>query len=447
MLSKTKKSKKAVSVLIGYVLLVSFIVIISGITYTWLKTYVPAQNLECQEGVSIFVKKSVYNSSTLELKVTLKNTGRFNIGGYFIHAKNDSSQELAIIDLSIYLNDSFGGALAGNSVLFSSASGELKSGEEENHIFIIPSALGNLFSITVTPVRFQEFNNRERFVSCVKSRTEQVIGEDIGGSGGSSGGAVCGNTIIESGETCDDGNLINGDGCSSTCQTEVLLCGNGITQGTEQCDDGNTVSGDGCSSTCQTEGTTYCGDEIVQTPNDNGQTETCDDGNVVNGDGCSITCTTESGWGCSGAPSTCTQLCGNSVLDGTEECDGGVSCQIDCSCPASYIPDLNTPPGCTLIGNNQCDVGETCADSDCDGQTAQCPAGVCNSGICVSTGGGAPSCINYCLSLGSGYSTSTCPANNGQCNSRPGDAQPGGIPECLASGAAASDICCCEPAI
>ncbi len=34
-------------------------------------------------------------------------------------------------------------------------------------------------------------------------------------------GAVCGNGVIEGGETCDDGNTVSGDGCSSTCQTEV----------------------------------------------------------------------------------------------------------------------------------------------------------------------------------------------------------------------------------
>jgi len=32
----------------------------------------------------------------------------------------------------------------------------------------------------------------------------------------------CGNGNIEAGETCDDGNLIDGDGCSATCQTETL---------------------------------------------------------------------------------------------------------------------------------------------------------------------------------------------------------------------------------
>jgi cysteine-rich repeat protein len=34
----------------------------------------------------------------------------------------------------------------------------------------------------------------------------------------------------------------------------VILCGNGTVDAGESCDDGNTVSGDGCSSTCQIEG-------------------------------------------------------------------------------------------------------------------------------------------------------------------------------------------------
>ncbi len=37
---------------------------------------------------------------------------------------------------------------------------------------------------------------------------------------GESASAVCGNGITESGEQCDDGNTVSGDGCSSTCQTE-----------------------------------------------------------------------------------------------------------------------------------------------------------------------------------------------------------------------------------
>ncbi len=70
---------------------------------------------------------------------------------------------------------------------------------------------------------------------------------------------VCGNGIIEIGEGCDDGNLLNGDGCSSLCQIEILPsspfaeCGNGILEQGELCDDGNLIDGDGCSSSCQIE--------------------------------------------------------------------------------------------------------------------------------------------------------------------------------------------------
>jgi cysteine-rich repeat protein len=43
--------------------------------------------------------------------------------------------------------------------------------------------------------------------------SQQLLGPGIG--------AVCGNNITESGEQCDDGNVMSGDGCSSICEIEV----------------------------------------------------------------------------------------------------------------------------------------------------------------------------------------------------------------------------------
>ncbi len=102
-------------------------------------------------------------------------------------------------------------------------------------------------------------------------------------------GPVCGNGIVEAGEQCDDGNTVNGDGCSSTCQLEnpPAVCGNGILEAGEQCDDGNTVNGDGCSSTCQIETPPpVCGNGIVEAG------EQCDEGaaNGQPGSDCSATC-------------------------------------------------------------------------------------------------------------------------------------------------------------
>jgi cysteine-rich repeat protein len=77
--------------------------------------------------------------------------------------------------------------------------------------------------------------------------------------------AVCGDGAIAGAETCDDGNVNAGDGCSAACATETgwacpspgqpcaTVCGDGVKAGSEQCDDGNVVSNDGCSAACVAE--------------------------------------------------------------------------------------------------------------------------------------------------------------------------------------------------
>jgi cysteine-rich repeat protein len=62
----------------------------------------------------------------------------------------------------------------------------------------------------------------------------------------------CGNARIDSGEQCDDG-AMNGDRANVHCRTDCTLgrCGDGIIDTPlEQCDDGNTMNGDGCSQVC-----------------------------------------------------------------------------------------------------------------------------------------------------------------------------------------------------
>ena len=120
---------------------------------------------------------------------------------------------------------------------------------------------------------------------------------------------VCGDGVVAGGEQCDDGNTINGDGCSSTCQNETpgAECGNGVVETGEECDDGNTTDGDGCSSTCQEEEPEPedCGNGVLDAG------EECDDNNTTASDGCSATCTVEDGYVCAGAPSVCTMRNGS----------------------------------------------------------------------------------------------------------------------------------------
>lgn len=84
--------------------------------------------------------------------------------------------------------------------------------------------------------------------------------------------------MVKNGEVCDDGNL---GGCLSNCTgptpgyscTSGSLftpsicsekCGNMIITASENCEDGNTVNGDGCSSVCKTEVNWTC--TTVTTP-------------------------------------------------------------------------------------------------------------------------------------------------------------------------------------
>lgn len=77
--------------------------------------------------------------------------------------------------------------------------------------------------------------------------------------------SVCGDGIPNGGEGCDDGNDNDlGDGCSPGCKAEpkcipgagcTSSCGDGLILpgDDEECDDGNLKDGDGCSSTCRKE--------------------------------------------------------------------------------------------------------------------------------------------------------------------------------------------------
>lgn len=70
--------------------------------------------------------------------------------------------------------------------------------------------------------------------------------------------SLCPNSEINTGETCDDGNNMASDGCSSSCMVEAnyecsgvpsvcrKICSNGQIDSGEQCDDGNANFGDGC---------------------------------------------------------------------------------------------------------------------------------------------------------------------------------------------------------
>ena len=76
----------------------------------------------------------------------------------------------------------------------------------------------------------------------------------------------CGNTMVDPGEECDDGNDVATDACNNSCGV-AMGCGNGIVEAGEDCDDDNLASGDGCSATCTIEITCAVGQTAVVVAN------------------------------------------------------------------------------------------------------------------------------------------------------------------------------------
>lgn len=191
---------------------------------------------------------------------------------------------------------------------------------------------------------------------------------------------VCGNTLEEEGEECDDGNLTTetcnyGEEACTVCAADCTLqagevigyCGDGVTQDEhEGCDDGNTVTEvcdygltecGVCAADCtkQLGETSYCGDSIVN------DFEECDDGNDSNADFCLNFCVIN--------------VCGDGF-------DGGIIQNEECD-----DENLDVGDGCdNLCRVEECGNGRTDANEDCDDgntTTEACDYGEVGCQVCA----------------------------------------------------------------
>jgi|TARA_B100001971_G_C18223406_1_gene558734 flagellin-like protein len=166
------QNKKGVSNIIGYVLLIVITMVISTIVFQWMKTYIPTDSIDCPDSVSVFVKDHNYNCIENQFNFTLKNNGRFDIAGYFIHGTNSSEQELAVIDLTSYneLNSK------GIVIFDDDELNHLIPNNEINNIFDFSNnSFGQIYSIEIIPIRYQLINNKNRIVSCSNAKIKEII--------------------------------------------------------------------------------------------------------------------------------------------------------------------------------------------------------------------------------------------------------------------------------
>ena len=171
------KEKRGINVMIGYVLLITFVLTMGIVVYRNLKTYVPQELLECPDGASIFIQDYQYNCTTQEFSLTLKNNGRFDLAGYFIRGTNDTDQEVATLNLKSYLE--VGGVESVAGVLFAPVDptgNPFKTEQVVTHFYnLTNSGFGTIDKIEIEPARREIINNKYAFASCTKSTIKEQL--------------------------------------------------------------------------------------------------------------------------------------------------------------------------------------------------------------------------------------------------------------------------------
>ena len=144
-------------------------------------------------------------------------------------------------------------------------------------------------------------------------------------------GIVCGNSVVEDGEDCDDGNIIDEDDCLNSCKWS---CGDGAIQSHEKCDTAIAA----------------------------GEPGACPDPSCADGD----SCTTDSASGVA-----CQLQCVHGTIALPVPGDG--------CCPegANILTDSDCPAGC---GNGVVEPDETCDTTIAAGQPGACPTS-CEDGV------------------------------------------------------------------
>jgi hypothetical protein len=78
------RNKKGISAMVGYVLLIIIAVALAAGVFTFLRTFIPKERVECPEEIHIVIQDYVCSSGVLNL--TFSNRGLFTVDGVYVRA-------------------------------------------------------------------------------------------------------------------------------------------------------------------------------------------------------------------------------------------------------------------------------------------------------------------------------------------------------------------------
>ncbi len=365
------KNKRGMSVIIGYVLLIVFAAVMGVIVYQWQKTYTPQDSYgACPDESSLMITSLNYDCANDRLTFDVQNTGQFAIGGYFIYVKDDPDKQIATIDISRNNTDAI------NPMLHSLLINGIKLGMTDPYLtqendFAPGAQETERYTMVGVPEPIYTLEivpirwQEENGKPVLASCKEVRIVEEVPGCT-----QAC--TPVDPCGDRECGTMLN------NCYDEVP-CGDGCGVG-DFCDStGHCVTPEDCSHNCNTLGYicgtwTICGDEV-----------------------------------------TCGTL-GGACADGLD-CSNGLCVDSGSTCDGEWNPGEESP-------GIECDDS---SDPNCVG--CLCLSGYESDGTggCVEEGGAGSGCISHCLSLGVGYTRSTCVNPVGMCtNTFNGFLEPGG---------------------
>jgi len=262
-----------------------------------------------------------------------------------------------------------------------------------------PSGYGSFTSVTAATTSFQcslVTNNLLLTLTASNGECKKTLSI----SDGCNDGGLCGNGVIDPGETCDT--AIPLMPCPPNCFSQ---CGNGIVEApVEDCEPGNTAT---CSATCHTiaDGGGLCGDGLI------GSLEACDGNTFPAGTPPGSLCSAD----CRHILPSLIIECFDGIVQAGEECDDAgpsatcsnsckkistaacVACERAGDCFESVDECLGVAAPFSTLQQNQCfDVMRCIEQSNCfdgGGTLGKCYCGSLSTTACVAapfTGPGSP---------------------------------------------------------